>query len=187
MKGDKTFRTARTCYDHLAGRLGVALADVLQRSSYVVLQDGTGLITPPGQQFLCEFGINLSPQPAHGRKGRALCRACLDGTERRSHLAGRLGAALCTRCFDLSRPLPAVPQMGVLYSPLSSQSGDWLASVGQAVQACLGWLERVSGSRAVAITREGYDGFAQTFGIKLDQAVCGGQSHVESWSTLGPR
>ena len=143
MKGDQAFRTARTCYDHLAGRLGVALADVLQMSSYVVLQDGTGLITPPGQQFLCEFGINLSPQPAHGRKGRALCRACLDGTERRSHLAGRLGAALCTRCVEL------------------------------------GWIERVSGSRAVAITREGYDGFAQTFGIKLDQAVCGGHPHVE--------
>ena len=132
MKGDQAFRTARTCYDHLAGRLGVALADVLQRSSYVVLQDGTGLITPPGQQFLCEFGIDLSASPAPGRKGRALCRACLDGTERRSHLAGRLGAALCTRCVEL------------------------------------GWIERVSGSRAVAITREGYDGFAQTFGIKLD-------------------
>ena len=101
MTRDQSFRTARTCYDHLAGRLGVALADALQERGHVLLQDGIGLITEPGQRFLCEFGIDLAPHIAQQTKGRALCHACLDGTERRAHFAGRLGAALCARCFDL--------------------------------------------------------------------------------------
>ena len=98
---DETFRRARTCYDHLAGRLGVALADVLQDRGYVRFEDGAGLITEPGQQFLCEFGMALVPQADQRNKGRGLCRTCLDGTEKRPHLAGCLGAALCARCFDL--------------------------------------------------------------------------------------
>jgi DNA-binding transcriptional ArsR family regulator len=95
---DEALRNARTCYDHLAGRLGVALADSLCAQGRVVLGDGAGAITPVGERFLCDFGIDAA---IFGRGGRAVCRACLDWSERRPHLAGRLGAALCTRAFDL--------------------------------------------------------------------------------------
>ena len=53
-------RAARTCYDHLAGRLGVALADALQESGHVLLQDGTGLITDSGWRLTCWITV-----PAH--------------------------------------------------------------------------------------------------------------------------
>ena len=98
---DEALRAARTCYDHLAGRLGVALADALTARGLVILDDGTGMVTPNGRRFLCEFGIDLWPDDHHTGGGRPLCRTCLDWSERRPHLAGRLRAALCSRCFDL--------------------------------------------------------------------------------------
>lgn len=95
---DEALRRARTCYDHLAGRLGIALADTLTSRHYLVLSDSAGALTEEGHRFLCSFGIDLAP--AQGGR-RAICRTCLDWSERRPHLAGRLGAALCTRMFDL--------------------------------------------------------------------------------------
>jgi hypothetical protein len=94
---DEALRAARTCYDHLAGRLGVALADKMRERGQIVLADGAAAITPDGAGFLCAFGIELGD----GRARRALCRTCLDWSERRPHLAGLLGAALCARCFQL--------------------------------------------------------------------------------------
>jgi len=95
---DEALRRARTCYDHLAGRLGTALADALTAHGHLVLSDSAGALTGTGRRFLCSFGIDLEG----GQDGkRALCRTCLDWSERRPHLAGRLGAALCTRMFDL--------------------------------------------------------------------------------------
>ncbi len=95
---DEALRRARTCYDHLAGRLGIALADALTTQGHVVLSESAGLLTDGGQKFLCTLGIDLDS----GRPGqRALCRTCLDWSERRPHLAGRLGAALCRRAFEL--------------------------------------------------------------------------------------
>lgn len=91
---DAAFRTARTCYDHLAGRLGVALADALQNRGYVRFENGTGLITESGQRFLGAFGLDLAPQADLKSNGRAPCRACLDGTERRPHLAGAVSGLL---------------------------------------------------------------------------------------------
>lgn len=96
---DAALRLARTCYDHLAGRLGTSLADVLQARGHVVLdEEGAGRLTGSGEAFLASFGIHLGPAAPHGRP---LCRTCLDWSERRPHLRGRLGAALCARCFDL--------------------------------------------------------------------------------------
>jgi hypothetical protein len=90
-------RTARTCYDHLAGKLGTALAESLAKHRYVVVSDeGDGAVTARGRRVLCELGIELAPS---GR--RPLCRTCLDWSERRPHFAGRLGAALCRRSFEL--------------------------------------------------------------------------------------
>jgi DNA-binding transcriptional ArsR family regulator len=94
-RGGDALRTARTCYDHLAGRLGVALADALSDRGHVALGTDGGEVTERGKRFLDDFGAS----PAPGR--RVFCRPCLDWSERRPHFAGRLGAALATRCLDL--------------------------------------------------------------------------------------
>jgi DNA-binding transcriptional ArsR family regulator len=94
-RGGEALRTARTCYDHLAGRLGVALADSLTERGHVTLGTDGGEVTEQGQRFLDDFGAS----PVPGR--RVFCRPCLDWSERRPHLAGRVGAALACRCFDL--------------------------------------------------------------------------------------
>ncbi len=95
---DAALRAARTCYDHLAGRLGIALADALCAQGHVILADGGGRVTGTGQRFLADFGVDL----AVDRPGtRPLCRTCLDWSERRPHLAGRLGAGLLDRSLAL--------------------------------------------------------------------------------------
>ena len=96
--GGEELRTARTCYDHIAGRLGVALTDALTRGGHIVLTQDGGMVTPPGEKFLSGFGV-LVEDIRRGR--RTFCRPCLDWSERRPHLAGALGAALAERCFDL--------------------------------------------------------------------------------------
>ncbi len=97
-RGGEELRTARTCYDHLAGRLGVALADSLTERNLIALDQDGGLVTPTGESFLRDFGID--PNPAR-RVQRAFCRPCLDWSERRFHLAGALGTSLASRCLDL--------------------------------------------------------------------------------------
>ena len=99
---DAALRAARTCYDHLAGRLGVALADALVAGGYAELASDAGLVTEPGIELLSRVGIDLEQLRARrGRRHtRVLCRPCLDWSERRPHLAGALGAALCAHSFD---------------------------------------------------------------------------------------
>ena len=85
---------ARTCYDHLAGRLGIALTDAL--TSRGLLRQDTGFaLTDAGVGWFTAAGI---PLERTGR--RPLARACLDWTERRPHLAGVAGAALCRHALD---------------------------------------------------------------------------------------
>lgn len=91
-------RDARVCYDHLAGRLSVDLADFFTTHKYIVFDDEAAEVTVSGTQFLAQFGINLF---ASGSRRRRLCRSCLDWTERRPHIGGAVGAALANRCFDL--------------------------------------------------------------------------------------
>ncbi|RKE22789.1 helix-turn-helix transcriptional regulator [Streptomyces sp. TLI_171] len=84
---------ARTCYDHLAGALGVAVTDAMTARG--LLDDRHGLaLTPAGADWLTTAGITVRP----GR--RPAVRACLDFTERRPHLAGAVGAALCRHAVD---------------------------------------------------------------------------------------
>jgi DNA-binding transcriptional ArsR family regulator len=97
-KLDDALRRARTCYDHLAGRLGVALADALVAQSCIVLGEDGGQVTRKGRKVLTGFGLDLNDT---GRQRRTFCRPCLDWSERRPHLAGALGAALTSRCFEL--------------------------------------------------------------------------------------
>jgi DNA-binding transcriptional ArsR family regulator len=93
---DAALRQARTCYDHLAGRLAVAMTDAMRARGLIELTPDGGAVTQAGERFLAEFGIALAP-----RRGRLFCRPCLDWSERRLHVAGLLGAALCARCFAL--------------------------------------------------------------------------------------
>jgi DNA-binding transcriptional ArsR family regulator len=95
---DDALRFARSCYDHLAGRLGVALADALVAKRYVALSEEGGALTARGRKFLCEFGANLAPKT---ESRRIFCRACLDWSERRYHVAGLVGEAILTRLVAL--------------------------------------------------------------------------------------
>lgn len=84
----------RTCYDHLAGRLGIAVTDALTARGLLVQDTGFAL-TDAGLGWFADTGIALD---RGGR--RPLARACLDWTERRPHLAGVAGAALCRHALD---------------------------------------------------------------------------------------
>jgi DNA-binding transcriptional ArsR family regulator len=97
-RGGEALRNARTCYDHLAGRLGVALTDALTEREHVQLGEDGGVVTEAGETFLTGFGIDVGGI----RQGkRVFCRPCVDWRERRLHLAGAVGAAIAGRCLDL--------------------------------------------------------------------------------------
>jgi DNA-binding transcriptional ArsR family regulator len=98
-KLDDKLRHARTCYDHIAGVLGVGLAERLTERKFVILGDEAGEVTPAGMEFLTRLGVDLSQ--ARGKR-RMFCRPCLDWTERRWHIGGAVGAVLAKRCFELN-------------------------------------------------------------------------------------
>jgi DNA-binding transcriptional ArsR family regulator len=87
-------RAARTCYDHLAGRLGVALADAAVAADAVTDEFSLG---PHAGDWFGRLGLDVR---ALSRGRRPLVRVCIDRTERREHLGGALGAALCTAVLD---------------------------------------------------------------------------------------
>ncbi len=91
-------RHARTCYDHLAGTLGVALTDALQKQCLLGPTENAYRVTPTGQRHLERLGLNVTELR---RQRRLLARPCLDWSERRPHLAGALGAALAERMLEL--------------------------------------------------------------------------------------
>lgn len=95
---DERLRFARTCYDHLAGRLGVAIADALVAKGCLIFDDDGGEVTDAGRNFFCDFGVDLTQTV---RSRRIFCRPCLDWSERRYHVAGRVGAEICRRCLEL--------------------------------------------------------------------------------------
>ena len=97
-KTDDQMRRARTCYAHIAGMLGVDLADSMMAHDFVVLGDEAGEVTPAGAEFLTGLGVDLTAARA---KRRVFCRPCLDWTERRAHIGGAVGAALAKRCLEL--------------------------------------------------------------------------------------
>lgn len=95
---DAALREARSCYDHLAGALGVSIADALQARGAVEIADDAATLTETGwaqMQALGLLGFN-----GDLRGTRPVCRPCLDWSERRPHLAGVLGAAICTYALD---------------------------------------------------------------------------------------
>jgi DNA-binding transcriptional ArsR family regulator len=111
---DAALRSARTCYDHLAGRLGVALAGSLAERGHVVLDDDGGEVSEDGVRFLDGFGLDLAG--AYGKR-RRFCRPCIDWSERRPHLGGAVGAALAQRCFTLGWIERVVDSRAVAITP----------------------------------------------------------------------
>jgi DNA-binding transcriptional ArsR family regulator len=136
----EALRSARLCYDHLAGRLGTRVMAGLLDAGY--LEGGDGLFDPqagdrlsaPGGEVdyrvtgsgaaaLAELGIELDDLP--GR--RPLVRYCVDWSEQRHHLAGKLGAAIADRCLELGwiRRLPIPRALQVTQAGETGLS-DWL-------------------------------------------------------------
>lgn len=95
--GDEALRAARVCYDHLAGSRGVQMFDCLARRGCLAVTPAEIVLTDTGAAFVAGLGIDLAALPT-GR--RPLCRACLDWSERRSHIGGKLGAALLRHVED---------------------------------------------------------------------------------------
>jgi DNA-binding transcriptional ArsR family regulator len=153
-------REARSCYDHIAGRLGVALADAMEdggliepdgENRYRLTEAGqvaaafgpveagahlagplaARLMTEAGRERLAALGVDLSP---HRNARRGQMRPCLDWTERRRHLAGPLAARLMTRLMDL------------------------------------GWLRRTGPTRALMLTPIGRRALTDALGLDLSEA-----------------
>lgn len=95
---NKALREARTCYDHLAGRLGVALTDALVGQGILIRRSERFELSQAGERRLTEVGVDVA---AARYQRRAFARVCMDWSERRPHLAGALGAALCERLVKL--------------------------------------------------------------------------------------
>ena len=91
-------RSARTCYDHLAGRLGVTLAAALERDRTVIRRNGDYELGPGAEARCAALGIDLAELQA---QRRPVVRGCLDWSERELHVAGALGAAIANRLFEL--------------------------------------------------------------------------------------
>jgi hypothetical protein len=138
-------RSARTCYDHLAGQLGTAIMAALIDQGVLAGGDGTFdsrdsgrdrlsspgwdcdyRLTGTGQAWMDDFGVKI----ATGSR-RPLVRYCVDWSEQRHHLAGSLGAAIATRMVDL------------------------------------GWVRKAQRSRAVHVSDDGVEGLREQFGVEL--------------------
>ncbi|HUB62276.1 MAG TPA: winged helix-turn-helix domain-containing protein [Puia sp.] len=87
----------RTCYDHLAGKVGVAITEGLLRQKLIVYRDNELDVTQKGLQWFAELGIDCGEVR---EQRRVFAKPCLDWTERRHHLAGALGAALLKKMLE---------------------------------------------------------------------------------------
>ncbi|MHB0862959.1 ArsR/SmtB family transcription factor [Paenibacillus sp. SEL3] len=95
---NEAIRLARTCYDHVAGQLGVQIMSFFMQRG-ILSEDQDGLhITDQGETFFTDFQIDLTKTR---QKRRSFSHKCLDWSERRHHLAGALGSAILDRLFEL--------------------------------------------------------------------------------------
>ncbi len=94
---EETMREARVCYDHLAGQHAVTMLDGFLARGIVVDAGGELAVGPEGAGFFSCVGIDVSKLSS---QRRPVCRACLDWSVRRSHLAGSLGAAILDHILE---------------------------------------------------------------------------------------
>lgn len=113
---NRALANARTCYDHLAGTLGVALADALSGHGYLHAEQAMTL-TASGQAWLAGLGIVLDRD-----RRRPVARPCLDWTERRPHVAGMVGAALCAHALDRKWIVRLGSSRAVAVTPLGERA-----------------------------------------------------------------
>jgi DNA-binding transcriptional ArsR family regulator len=123
---DEAMARARTCYDHFAGRLGVALADSFAAREFIVLDEEGGLVTESGRAFFEDLGVELESR--NGSR-RAVCRPCLDWSERRWHVGGAVGAAFARRCFALGWTERQKHGRAVTITPAGERAFDELFQV----------------------------------------------------------
>jgi DNA-binding transcriptional ArsR family regulator len=96
---DKAIRDARTCYDHLAGKLGVKITDSMLVNGYLENLTDSFIITEKGEEFFAGLHIDLSEVKKSRRK---FINKCLDWSERRHHLSGAVGNALFEKFLELN-------------------------------------------------------------------------------------
>ncbi|WP_052245123.1 ArsR/SmtB family transcription factor [Halocynthiibacter namhaensis] len=90
-------QNARLCYDHIAGRLGVAIADALVAKGILIVLDSDYALTQLGVDLFVSLGMDVT---ALRKSKRVFARQCLDWSERRHHVSGAIGAALADLAFD---------------------------------------------------------------------------------------
>ena len=88
---------ARTCYNHLAGSLGVSITEAIVGRDYLRIAGRDYQLSKKGAQWFSELGVDIGDLR---KSGRVFARQCLDWSERRNHLAGALGSALAEQLFE---------------------------------------------------------------------------------------
>ncbi len=99
----KRLEHARTCYDHLAGRISVRLTNAMLSLEYIERKDKNFVVTSKGEIFFKEIGVDLK---SLSKKRRSFSHACLDWSERTHHLGGALGNGLFERYLELKWIIP---------------------------------------------------------------------------------
>jgi DNA-binding transcriptional ArsR family regulator len=122
---DATLRFARTCYDHLAGRLAVAIVDRLVEQQALEIDDDSAHRTPRAEAAF--QGLGFDTVAAAGSDRRPPCRPCMDWGEHRMHLAGRVGVLLCAHCVQQGWLLRVPKSRALQLSPAGAVAfRDWL-------------------------------------------------------------
>lgn len=114
---DAAMRVARVCYDHLAGEQAVAMLDRMVDRNLLVRDDKEIRLGPSAASHFAAMGIDVSARPR-----RPVCRACLDWSVRRSHLAGSLGAAILDKILAEKWARREKDSRAVIFSPPGKQA-----------------------------------------------------------------
>ena len=91
-------RYARSCYDHLAGKAGVAIFQGIMSQGLIMKKDESLTVTPQGERWFGDLAINTNELR---KQNRNFAYACLDWSERKHHLGGSLAAAMLTKFLDM--------------------------------------------------------------------------------------
>ncbi|TIT23167.1 MAG: winged helix-turn-helix transcriptional regulator [Mesorhizobium sp.] len=114
---DAAMRVARVCYDHLAGEQAVAMLDRLVARQVLLRDDEEIQLGPSADSHFAAIGIDV-----HTKARRPVCRACLDWSVRRSHLAGTLGAAILDKILAEKWARREKDSRAVIFSPIGKQA-----------------------------------------------------------------